>query len=150
MNAASGGSTPTAGAYGERAPSRLGSKARDGDGAIKWAELLEKFRNTQDRSRKMLQRQQNGQRALGDGNDGSMRSMSDLGGTLGEGLALKEKALPDAPRVGGDGARPLSAQGVNALTRLPPSQAPGHKSRSSLGNFGRLTGGIGARNKAKR
>ena len=149
VNVASGAGTPTASTYGERAPGRLGTKAREGDGGIKWGEMLEKFRNTQDRSRKMQQRQQSGQ-GFGE-NERASRSMLDLAGSLGDSSGgAREKALPDVPRSGGgDGSRPASAQGGN-LSRMPPSQAPGHKSRSSLGNFGRLTGGIGSRNKAKR
>jgi len=77
--------------------------------------------------------------------EGAMGSMLDLGSSLPDGVG-KEKALPDVPK--GDAGRPASAQGA-IPSKLPPSQAQGHRSRTSLGNFGRLTGGIGNR-KTKR
>jgi hypothetical protein len=156
---------------------RLG-KTRDGIGgdAIKWAELLEKFRNTQERARKRNQMMLRG----GD---------SDIGGgpwtrsTLEEGENGRgEKALPEIParvasKMDGGGAggfgkadRPASAQsgrygggggglpqrqggygspaggtssGAGVGTAGTANQ-PGHKSKSSLGHFGKFASGIGA------
>lgn len=157
------------------------AKTRDGIGgdAIKWTDLLEKFRNTQERARKRSQMLLRG----GDADFGGplTRSMleesmsmagEDWGGKTGD------KALPDIPpRVGSRAAdaaskRPGSAQsGAFGVLPLRPGSGlgiagagaggsggvgaaatPGHtKSRSSLGNFGKFASGIGAgRNKAKK
>jgi hypothetical protein len=153
------------------------AKTRDGIGgdAIKWTELLEKFRNTQERARKR------NQMMLRSGD-------SDIGGgpwtrsTLEEGENGRgEKALPEIParaasKMDGGGAggfgkadRPASAQSGRYVGGggLPQRQGgyggpaggtssgagvgtagaanqPGHKSKSSLGHFGKFASGIGA------
>lgn len=130
-----GPTTAAASAY-ERPTGRL--KTRE-ENAIKWVELLEKFKVVQEKSRRS-QRQGQGQ---GMELDRDGLGMLNGAGMMGEG-ANKEKALPEVPK---GGERPTSAEG-NAQ-RVPPAPAQGHKSKSSLGNFGRLTSGIGPR-KSKR
>lgn len=166
--------------------SRLG-KSREGIGgdAIKWAELLEKFRSTQEKARNRNQMMLRGTDSdLGGGPlTRSMLEEGESGRVGGRG----EKALPDIParvasRIGGGGGvgaggkvdRPGSAQsGSLGGAGVPLRQGgyggtagggtpgagigavaashPGHKSRSSLGNFGKFASGIGAgRHKAKK
>jgi vacuole morphology and inheritance protein 14 len=115
-------------------------KPRDDPGTIKWVEMLEKFKAVQDKSRR-LQRMQGGQ-ADDSGAGGSVNGVSLPFDQLS---MSKEKALPDVPAKGVP--KPASAEGVTA--KPPPVQAQGHKSKSSLGNLGRLAGGIGQR-KSKR
>lgn len=124
---AQSGSTPPTPTTTFDRPNRL--KARE-DGVIKWVELLDKFRSVQDKARR-AQRQHS---QLEDGSD-----MSRLAAD-----ADKDKALPDVPK---QSLRPSSATSTNQ--RAPPPTGPQHKPKSSLGNFGRLTGGVGLK-KAKK
>lgn len=117
------GSTPPTPTAAFDRPNRL--KARE-EGGIKWAELLEKFKSMQEKARRAhkLQNQvEDGTPATTMANEGN-----------------KEKALPEVPK---SSLRPSSA-GSTAQRPVPPS-APAHKPKSSLGNFGRLTGGVGGR-----
>lgn len=168
----------TTSAVGAGYTGRLG-KSREGLGeSIKWADLLEKFRNTQERARKRSQMLLRG--ADADFGGPLTRSMLEEG-LVGEDRGGKaETALPDVPPRGtarGDGSanRPASAQsgafgvtpgrpaggfgggpGASNLSSTGQAVGPGmsqqgHKSRSSLGNFGKFASGIGAaRNKGKK
>ena len=180
------GVTPgTSSTVGSGYTGRLG-KPRDGIGGdtIKWAELLEKFRTTQEKARKRSQMMLRG--ADSDLGGGPLTRGMLEEGENGKDSTKGEKALPEIPaRVGsrlggggvgggGKGERPASAQsgsfvggaplrpgsygpttgsgasGVGAGATVGSNQ-PGHKSRSSLGNFGKFASGIGAgRNKAKK
>lgn len=117
------GSTPPTPTAAFDRPNRL--KARE-EGGIKWAELLEKFKSVQEKARRAhkLQNQvEDGTPATRVGNE-----------------ANKEKALPEVPKPS---LRPSSAG--STAQRPPPPSVPVHKPKSSLGNFGRLTGGVGGR-----
>jgi vacuole morphology and inheritance protein 14 len=97
-------------------------KGRD-EAGIRWNELLEKFRSVQERARRA-------QRAGGDLDDG-------LG--LGEaraGEGLDSKAFKDLARLQGP---PLP---VKDTTTPMGTQQAAHKSKSSLGKFGRLGGAV--------
>lgn len=115
------GSTPPTPTAAFDRPNRL--KARE-EGIIRWTELLEKFKSVQEKA-KRLQRSQN---RLDDGTP-AQQPLPDTD---------KEKALPDVPK---HGLRPASAG--STTQRAPTPSGPLHKPKSSLGNFGRLTGGVG-------
>ncbi|KAL9122181.1 MAG: hypothetical protein Q9187_001262 [Circinaria calcarea] len=100
-------------------PNRL--KVRE-EGAIKWVELLEKFKSVQERARR-ANRQHNS------ADDGPSAPNGHV-------ETSKEKAPPDAPK---QSLRPSSAE---PISRAPPL---GHKAKSSLGNFSRLTSGVGVK-----
>lgn len=104
-------------------------KARD-EGGVKWVELLEKFKNTQERARKNAR-------------------LASLGEDIGVGMSPieKEKGPPEVPpknvRLPGPAApvgRPLPAAPAG-------QQPPGHKPRGSLGGLGRFAGGVAGRKK---
>lgn len=90
-------------------------KGRD-EGGIRWNELLEKFRSVQDKARRA-------QRPGGDLDDG-------LDGRVGEGLDAR--AFKDLARLQGP---PIP---VKDTPTVPVAAA--HKSKTSLGKFGRLGG----------
>lgn len=121
------GSTPPTPTASFDRPNRL--KARE-EGNIRWAELLEKFKSVQEKA-KRLQRSQKG------GSEGTLapNPPPDLD---------KEKAQPELLK---QSLRPPSA-GSSVPRPTPPAGAL-HKPKSSLGNFGRLTGGVG-RQKGKK
>ncbi|KAI4942448.1 hypothetical protein J4E91_010045 [Alternaria rosae] len=119
-------------------PGRL--KPRDGlggpeaGGTVKWSELLDRFKQTQEKARRTQR----------------MASM-------GEEEEMHEKMGPRAPTPS---APPKSVAGLrpgspaNAM-RPPPQPAPpgpvqGHKPRSSLSNLGRFAGGVAGRRKDKK
>lgn len=107
---------------------RLRSKEGAGEGGIRWTELLDKFRHTQERVRRLQQRHLSGQY---DGMDERSTSPEQ-----------QKKATLTLPseRAG----RPSSAQSLGRP--LPQPVGGGHiKGKSSLSNFGRLTGSVGAR-----
>lgn len=108
-------------------PNRL--KPRE-EGAIKWAELLEKFKSVQEKARRV-------HRLHNQIDDGTPAPVAIEG--------IKEKALPDVPK------QPLRPSSAGSATRgmLPPS-GPLHKPKSSLGNLGRFAGGGLAGRKAKK
>ena len=105
-------------------PNRL--KARD-EGGVKWVDLLEKFKNTQEKARKS-------------------QRMASMGEEIGP-SPVQEKVPPEVPPKPTPANRGPSA-GVN---RPPPpvagQQAAGHKSRNSLSNLGRFAGGVAGRRK---
>ena len=101
-------------------PNRL--KARE-EGAIRWVELLEKFKSVQEKVRRANRLHQGGE-------DGMSTPSKVFEGSA-------EKALPEPSK---QPLRPASAEST--------SQRPvpiGHKPKSSLGNFSRLTGGVGGK-----
>jgi vacuole morphology and inheritance protein 14 len=105
-------------------------KARE-DGGVKWVELLDKFKTTQEKARRSQRLAHLGE---------------DLGGSP---VQEKEKPLPEGPPKSA-GLRPGSAASTGRPLPLPAGQvgqAPGHKSRSSLSNLSRFTGGVGGRKK---
>lgn len=120
-----GSAPPTPTAAFDR-PNRL--KARE-EGTIRWGELLEKFKSVQEKA-KRLHRTQNQE-------DSAPAPNATIDGN-------KDKALPDLAK---QNLRPSSAG--STTQRAPPPSGPLHKPKSSLGNFGRLTGGVG-RQKAKK
>ena len=99
-------------------PNRL--KPRE-DNAIRWGELLEKFKSVQEKGKRIHR--------LHDQPD----EMTPTPSSTTE--SIKDKALPEVPRPP---IRPMSVEGVTP--RIPP----GHKQKSSLGNFSRLTGRVGS------
>jgi vacuole morphology and inheritance protein 14 len=100
-------------------PNRL--KSRE-DGGVKWVELLEKFKSTQEKARR------------------SRRA------NMGEefGISVQEKEKPPEVPPKNASLRPPSATGANRPPPLP-AQGPGHKPRSSLSNLGRFAGGVAGR-----
>lgn len=119
-------------------PGRL--KARDGlsgpdaGGTMKWSELLERFKQTQEKARR------------------SQRMAS-----MGEEEEVQEKMGPTvptspAPPKSVAGLRPGSPAGAMRPPPAPaaPGPAPGHKPRSSLSNLGRFAGGVAGRRKDKK
>lgn len=105
-------------------PNRL--KARE-EGGIRWVELLEKFKNVQEKARRS-------QRLASLGYDVAITPIHE-----------KEKAQP--PEVPPKHTRPNSAA---STARPTPVVQQGHqKSKSSLSNLGRFAGGVSAR-KTKR
>ncbi|KAJ4375316.1 hypothetical protein N0V83_002402 [Neocucurbitaria cava] len=121
-------SGPPGGSNFER-PNRL--KARE-EGSVKWTELLDRFKATQEKARR------------------SQRMAS-----LGEDLDFdeeKEKRMgpPPVPPKNA-GLRPGSPAAMRAPSGPPPAaqNLQGHKPRSSLSNLGRFAGGVAGRNKKK-
>ncbi len=116
-------STPPTPTAGFDRPNRL--KARE-DGAIKWVELLEKFKSVQEKARRAHQSHDQ----VDDGTPATSVASE----------SSKEKALPDVPK---QSFRPASA--ASMAQKPPPPAASLHKPKSSLGNLGRLAGGVGGR-----
>jgi vacuole morphology and inheritance protein 14 len=103
-------------------PNRL--KTRE-DGGVKWVELLEKFKTTQERARRS-------QRLASLGED-----------FVSSPIQEKEKAPAEVPAK--VAPRPGSVNTLGRPMPPPPSQ-PGHKPKSSLTNFGRF-GAVAGRKK---
>ena len=121
-----GSTPPTPNAAFDR-PNRL--KPRE-EGAIRWGELLEKFKGVQEKARrahKLHSQVEDGMPALDIATE-----------------TVKDKTLPDLPK---QLVRPPSAGSGGG--RPPPPNGPVHKTKSSLGNLGRFADKVGAR-KAKR
>ena len=99
------------------------------EGAIKWTELLEKFKSVQEKVRRAhgLQNQVYGSSPPDAKTEG-----------------IKEKALPEVPKPG---LRPPSVG--PASQRMPSPGGPLHKPKSSLGNLGRFAGGVAGRKTKK-
>jgi len=122
---ATSSSLGTTGSGFER-PNRL--KPRE-EGGVKWSELLEKFKNTQERARKNAR-------------------LASLGEDVGVGISPveKEKGPPDVPPK-----NPRLPAPIGGVGRPPPGpasqQVPGHKPRGGLGGLGRFTGGVAGRKK---
>ncbi|KAL1989861.1 hypothetical protein VTN49DRAFT_7058 [Thermomyces lanuginosus] len=142
------GSAPPS-TYDRPAGSRL--KTRE-DSGIRWVELLDKFKYVQERAGRS---QRAGARAFIDsdtaGGANGLGLRHPPGATTPAAADPREKSLPEVPRgtphahgggtnTGRDGA----ATGGGRSTPTSSGQTH-HKSRSSLGNFGRL--GIGGRKK---
>ena len=114
--------TPTA-SYDR--PNRL--KPRD-DGTVRWVELLDRFKGIQDKAKRAKVPPH--------------MQIEDHPSLLNSVIEpAKEKPLPDMPKIP---SKPLSAEGLP----LRP-QAVQHKSKSSLGNFSRLTRGVGVQKNKK-
>jgi len=112
---------------------RDGLGGADAGGSVKWSELLDRFKQTQEKARR------------------SQRMSS-----LGEEEEIQEKMGPTVPTPAPPksvvGLRPGSPAGA---MRPPPVPAPigpvpGHKPRSSLSNLGRFAGGVAGRRKDKK
>jgi len=107
-------------------PNRL--KARE-EGGIRWVELLEKFKNVQEKARKS-------QRNASMGEDAAMSPVVE-----------KEKLQP--PEVPPKNFTPSLTANIKGPPP-PPSALGGHqKARSSLSNLGRFTGGVTGRRSKK-
>lgn len=119
-------------ASGFERPNRL--KARE-EGSVKWAELLDRFKATQEKARRTQQH-----------------------ATMGEDVPVgletvqeKETKGPPAVPPKNPGLRPNSPAGAMRPPVTPGAAnvAQGHKPRSSLSNLGRFAGGVAGRNKKK-
>ena len=106
-------------------PNRL--KSRD-EGTIKWIELLDKFRNVQEKARR------------------ASRQQGHLDGDKPDEAAKVEKDLPEVPK---DASRPSSGTGAKQASSMQPPPAPVHKPKSSLSRLGRFAGGVADRSKKK-
>lgn len=135
VGSSSGAGTPSGAAgsnFGETR-NRIGLKAREDDGKVKWNELLDRFKQTQEKARR------------------SQRMAS-----MGEELPVteekeKERMGPAAvqPKTVGGAGRPGSPAGAMRPPAVPTAaqnQVQGHKPRSSL-SLGRFAGGVGGRKK---
>ncbi|KAL1964003.1 hypothetical protein VTN77DRAFT_7549 [Rasamsonia byssochlamydoides] len=150
--------------YERPAGSRL--KARE-ENSIRWGELLEKFKNVQERARRS---QRASQRPFDQDSNSIGLKRTSLSGALSAaantdhhgGTTTREKGPPETPRGGGgfgassglgiSGSGPGGGGGGSrgeSLTpkdgRSTPPTSGSTKSKSSLGNLGRL--GIGSRRK---
>jgi len=129
------------------------------DNAIRWGELLDKFKNVQERARRS---QRGAQRPLDQDGNGAGLPNPSLAAALSAAATAeqpgpKEKVHPDAPRGGAGagglgGTGPAGGRGVTSPDGVGPQKGTStptttHKHRSSLPNLGRL--GIGPR-KSKR
>jgi len=111
----------------------MGLKPREEESKVKWTELLDRFKQTQEKARRS-------------------QRMASMGEDLPMNEEKEERMGPAAvqPKSAG-AARPGSPAG---MMRPPPAsvavqgQAQGHKTRSSL-SLGRFAGGVGGRNKKK-
>jgi vacuole morphology and inheritance protein 14 len=108
----------------------MGLKPREDDGKVKWGELLDRFKQTQEKARR-----------------------SQRMATLGEDLPIneekeKERMGPAAvqPKAAGAGRPGSPAGAMRPPSVPPPNQVQGHKPRSSL-SLGRFAGGVGGRKK---
>ncbi|KAL8738224.1 MAG: hypothetical protein Q9181_000950 [Wetmoreana brouardii] len=123
------GSTPPTPTAAFDRPNRL--KARE-EGAIRWVELLDKFKAVQERARR------------------ASRSQAHVDDVTPAAAAAtdsdKDKALQplDGPK---QGFRPSGAG--SGMQKPPPPSGPLHKPKSSLGNLGRFTSGVGGRKPKK-
>lgn len=107
-------------------PNRL--KARE-DGGVKWIELLEKFKTTQERARKS-------------------QRLANLGEDMGVSpIQEKDKGPPEVPPKSATLRPGPPAAGLNRPPPAAAGQPPGHKSRTSLTNLGRFAGGVAGRKK---
>ncbi|KAH9869171.1 hypothetical protein IAQ61_006376 [Plenodomus lingam] len=111
-------------------PNRLRPKE---EGAVKWTELLDRFKATQEKARRS-------------------QRMASMGEDLPETMPETERMGPPPPVQNRNlGLRPSSPAGGSRLPPVPVQNpvVPGHKSRSSLSNLGRFAGGVAGRNKKK-
>lgn len=119
------GSTPPTPTAAFDRPNRL--KARE-EGAIRWVELLDKFKAVQERARRA-------KRSQSQLDDSTMAPPAVTDGGKEKGLLLQDDQK--------QGLRPSSASS-GVQRQLPPS-GPLHKPKSSLGNLGRFTSGVAGR-----
>lgn len=131
----------------ERPTGRL--KTRE-ENVIRWVELLDKFKSVQERARKS---HLTAQGQLDDEGGGHSHHPS-FGSAVGAGGTQNNGKDRDVTKMGlgvGNGAGPSAPAetGAGGLQRPTPMPPPVQKSKSSLGNFGRLASGIGPR-KSKR
>jgi vacuole morphology and inheritance protein 14 len=115
---------PAASTFGDRS-TRL--KARE-DAGVKWVELLDKFKATQERARRS-------------------QRIASMGEDLGASPIQEKEQVPQVPPKN-QNVRPNSASSTSRPLPLPAqAQVPGHKPRSSLSNLGRFAGGVAGRKK---
>lgn len=131
----------------ERPTGRL--KTRE-ENVIRWVELLEKFKSVQEKARKS----QLAARGELDDEGTSLTRHSSLGAALAASGVQNNGKDRDSAKLGvgsGNGAGPSGSVegGAGGSQKPSPTPTPVQKSKSSLGNFGRLTSGIGPR-KSKR
>lgn len=118
------GSTPPTPTAAFDRPNRL--KARE-EGSIRWVELLDKFKAVQERARRAKRNQSHV-------DNGAAAPPVVIESGKDKGLLL-----PDGQK---QGLRPSSA---GSGVQRPPTSVPLHKPKSSLGNLGRFTSGVGGR-----
>lgn len=123
------GSTPPTPTAAFDRPNRL--KARE-EGAIRWVELLDKFKAVQERARRA-------KRSQSQVDEGTPTPVAALDSGKDKGLLL-----PDGSK---SGLRPSSAG--SGGQKPPPPSGPLHKPKSSLGNLGRFTSGVGGKKTKK-
>ena len=132
----------------ERPTGRL--KTRE-ENVIRWVDLLEKFKSVQEKSRRS---HLSAQRIDDDGNHSQHPSLA-VAVAASQNHGKERSSDPKMGAGGGTGAgggagTPTSAEaGIGGSQKPAPNPAPVQKSKSGLGNFGRLTSGIGPR-KSKR
>lgn len=124
-------------------------KSRE-EGGIKWAELLEKFRSTQDRVRRAQLRQLNPHIEEAQAETENTGKATDSRGGIGRrppNLAAGAAGLrPNS--VTGFG-RPGNGQGIQS-PNLPVSAGAAKNKVGGLGHLGRLAGGVAGKGKAKK
>ncbi|KAF2639960.1 ARM repeat-containing protein [Massarina eburnea CBS 473.64] len=103
-------------------------KARE-DGGVKWSDLLDKFKNTQEKARK-------NQRLASMGEEDGPRPTQEKGPAEG----------PPKSAPLGRGPPAMLNRPMSQPTTGPPPP-PGHKPRNSLSNLGRFAGGVAGRRK---
>jgi vacuole morphology and inheritance protein 14 len=124
-------------------------KSRD-DGGIKWAELLEKFRSTQDRVRRVQLRQLNPH-----AEEEAQAEAEHLGKAAEVRGATRR---PQGLSVAIGGVRPNSAASFARLSRGEGASSPNFATGAGpskvktggLGHLGRLAGGVAGKGKAKK
>lgn len=132
------------GGYERPAGSRL--KNRE-DSSVRWTELLDKFKNVQEKAKR---HQRASQRQFETDSTGAAFKQPSLIGALSAAAATdhqggRDKVLPDVPRSGfGNAGLGITGRTSDGATRDGRS-TPTNKSRSSLSHLGRL--GIGGRKK---
>lgn len=150
-------SAPSAGASSSASlPGRL-ARARDATGDIKWPELLEKFRATQEKARKRNLALMRGTALQDDvdnlGGGPATKGLLDGDSVEAQRTVRPGSGLPSRPGSG-LGGREIGPARPDAGAASGPStgSAQGHKSRHSLaGNLGRFTSGIrGSQSKPKK
>lgn len=118
--------------------------------SIRWVELLDKFKNVQEKSKRS---QRNLQRQFERDLTGNGLKQPSLAGALNAASTTdqqggKDKSLPDVPRGGfGNTGLGISGRGSDGGASRDGRSTPtsGNKGKSGLGNLGRL--GIGGRKK---
>ncbi|OKL61439.1 hypothetical protein UA08_03822 [Talaromyces atroroseus] len=136
---------PAAGSY-ERSTAGSRLKTRE-DSSVRWVELLDKFKNVQEKAKR---HQRASQRQFEQDSTGTIQKHPSLIGALSLAAATdqqggREKVFPDVPKSGfGNTGLGISGRGPEGRDgRSTPTSA--NKSRSSLSHLGRL--GIGGKKK---